>query len=83
MSQQTRPSGKYVAITPSNSTNLETVNGEWPRAIFVGGDGNIAVVGFDDAAVTFTGAVAGQIIPISYKRINSTNTTATALVALY
>lgn len=79
----TRPSGYFAAITPSDTTLLSKVDGDLPRAIYVGGAGNIVAVRMDGATVTFTAATAGSVIPIRYSRINSTNTTATALVALY
>lgn len=83
MSHSTRPSGHYAAIAPHDSTNLDKINDDYPRAIYVGGAGNIVAVRADGTPVTFTGALAGSTIPIRYIRINSTSTTATALVALY
>lgn len=76
---QTAPGRTWASITPHDSTNLPG----GCRAIYVGGAGNIALVGHDDVAVTFTGVLAGQILPCGAKRVNSTNTTATALVAIY
>ena len=72
----------YVPITKSNSVNI---GGPKPLtdAIYVGGTGDIVVVGANDVAVTFSGAVAGSIVPVQAKRVNSTSTTATLLVALY
>jgi hypothetical protein len=72
-------SGKFVAVTPHDSTNL---NGA-PIGLYVGGAGNLVAVGRDDAAVTFTGVAAGTVLPIAVKRVNSTSTTATSIVALY
>lgn len=51
-------------------------------AIYVGGAGIVAAVLRDDSVVQFT-CVAGQVLPIQAKRVNSTNTTATLLAALY
>jgi hypothetical protein len=69
----------YAAVTKSDSTQLNC------RAIYVGGAGNIAlsVNGVADA-VTITGVAAGTFLPIALDggRIMSTNTTATAIVAL-
>jgi len=75
----TSPASGYAAITPSDGTELTYVT----RAIYVGGAGNIVAVDEAGNAVTFTGATAGSIIPIRCKRVNSTNTTATGLVALW
>lgn len=51
-------------------------------AVYVGGAGVVVAIQEDGTAVSFT-AVAGQVIPIAAKRINSTNTTATLMIALY
>jgi len=69
----------YSAVTPSDSTNLSNVT----RAIYVGGDGNMVCVKEDGNTVTFTGVKAGSWYPIRCKRVNSTNTTATNIVALF
>lgn len=80
MSSYTDPSRYAVAITPSDSADIS--GGQLTRGIYVGGAGNIvAIVGGN--AVTFTGAIAGTVLPIRCTRVNSTNTTATALVALF
>lgn len=67
-----------VAVTPSDTVNFTEV----PRAIYVGGAGNIVAV-MDGAAVTFTGVPVGTILPIKPTRINLTSTTATLMLALY
>jgi hypothetical protein len=79
MSDETRPAASFGAVTPSNSVNLTTE----ARALYVGGDGDVAAVGPDDGVATFVGVVAGTVLPIKVKRVNSTNTTATNIVALY
>lgn len=73
------PARSAVAITPSDVTDLTDVC----RGVYVGGPGNIAAVMLTGEVVTFVGAVAGSVIPVRVKRVNSTNTTATNLVALY
>lgn len=73
------PYRKYLAVTPSNTDDLPAgVN-----AVYVGGAGNIAVVGQDDNAVVLTAVPVGTLLRIGPKRINSTSTTATLLVACY
>lgn len=74
------PSDTYAAITPSDSTSFTQ---GVTRGIFVGGAGNLVAVQADGTAVTFTGVVAGAVYPIRCKRVNSTNTTATNMVALF
>lgn len=72
------PAFHAAAITPHNSTNLDTV----ARAIYVGTTGNIVIVTPNDEVVTFTSVPVG-ILPVMAKRINSTSTTASNLVALW
>ena len=67
-----------VAITPSDSTNFTFV----VRGIYVGGAGNVVIVNQDLTTCTFTGVPAGTILPVKAVRVNSTSTTATAMVGL-
>lgn len=70
---------KSAAITKSDSVSIP----EGPtHAIYVGGAGVVAVVFTDNSVVNFT-CVAGQILPVMAKRVNSTATSATLLSALY
>ena len=69
----------YSAVTPSDSVDFDTIC----RAIYVGGAGNVVAVRHDGTAVTFTAVPAGTVLPIAVRRINSTSTTATAIVALH
>jgi hypothetical protein len=69
----------FAAVTPHDSTNLP----KYPRAIYVGGVGNLQAVMHDDTVVEFLAVAAGTLLPIRPKRINSTDTTATSIVALY
>lgn len=72
------PASSAVAVTPHDTTELVTVS----RALFVGGAGNISALMADGVACTFTGVAAGSVLPIRVRRVNSTNTTATNIVAL-
>jgi len=65
------------AITPGTALPFS------PRAIFVGGAGNVNMTGQDGNAVTFVGCAAGQIIPFRAASVNSSGTTATNLLGLY
>lgn len=79
MSEPLATCDQAVAVTPSDATNF--VQGKC-RALYVGGAGNVvAVVG--GTAVTFTAVPAGSTLWIGATRVNSTSTTATAIVALY
>lgn len=73
------PAEDAGAVTPSDSTNLTRT----ARALYVGGAGNVVVITASGTAVTFTNVQAGSIIPVRARRVNSTNTTATNIVALY
>jgi hypothetical protein len=73
------PASSAFAITPHNTTLFDYAT----RAIYVGGDGNISVLTVNGDTVTFVGCVAGTLIPIRARRVNSTGTTALNLVGLY
>lgn len=75
----TTPARRAAAVTPDDSTDLTDV----PRALWVGVAGDISLIMQDDtAAVIITGATVGYH-PLRAKRIRSTGTTATNIVALY
>lgn len=69
---------KATAVTKSDTTILNC------RALYVGGTGDVAVVlANDSSAVTLTNVPAGTLLPIACKKVMSTNTTATDMVALF
>ena len=72
------PANHAETVTPSDSVDLTTV----ARALYVGAAGDVAVLMNDDSTATFVGVAAGSILPIRVKRVNSTSTTATSIVAL-
>ena len=51
-------------------------------SLWVGGAGIVVALMEDNTVAQFT-CVAGSLLPISFKRVNSTTTTATLMVALY
>ena len=70
---------KAAAITKHDTTNIpEGVT----DAVYVGGAGDVVAVFQDDSVVTLT-CLAATLLPIRIKRVNSTSTSATAMVALY
>ena len=74
-----RPIPKYAAaVTASDTVKLDA-----PSVIYVGGAGNVAVLTEGGNTATFVGMSAGDILPVSVVRVNSTNTTATNMVALW
>lgn len=61
-------------------------SGEHPNqgcVLYVGGDGDLAVVTSSGSEVTLVGIVAGSFIPVQVLRVKSTGTTATNIVALW
>lgn len=75
------PAVKAVAVTPSDSTDLTVAP---CRALWVGGAGAVAVILADDTSgVTFSAVPAGTLLRVAAKRVLSTGTTATAILALY
>jgi hypothetical protein len=69
---------KAEAVTKSDSTVLKC------KAFYVGGAGNVAIKTDAGAtAVTLTACIVGQVYEIECYHIMSTNTTATAIVALW
>lgn len=75
----TAPSPEAAAITVSDATVFTKVT----RGLFVGGAGAVSVVMANGDTVTFTGVVAGSILPIRVKQVLSTGTTATNMVGLW
>lgn len=75
------PAADAVAVSPHDTNELSRVT----RALYVGGAGNLVVTmaGTGGGDVTFTGVPAGTILPIRVKKVLSTNTTATSIVALW
>ena len=53
------------------------------RGVYVGGAGNVSAKSVSGSDVVFTGVPAGSILPIRATRINTTNTTATDMVAMW
>ena len=51
--------------------------------LYVGGAGDLAVVTSSGSEVTLVGVLAGSFIPVQVLRVESTNTTATNIVALW
>jgi hypothetical protein len=65
-----------VAVTKSDTT----VYSPPLRGLFIGGTGAVSVVTQLGNTVTFTGCVAGQILPITCTKVRSTGTDATDIV---
>lgn len=72
----TNPITGCFAITPSNTVDLQEI----PISIYVGTAGALKVTMFDDSVVTYPDIAAGRH-NLRAKRVWSTGTTATGLVA--
>lgn len=72
------PARNAAAVTTHNSNDLPTV----ARALWIGGEGdiNVILVG-DESPVTIKG-VSG-LLPFSVRRVRTTGTTATDIVAVW
>ena len=64
-------------------TTSDTVNLTYPSVIYVGGAGNVRVLTAQGDDVVFSGAAAGQVLPVQVVRVFATNTTATLMLAIY
>lgn len=71
----------YAAtVTKSDSTVFDPI----PRALWVGGTGDVAVkMASDSSVVIFASVPAGSLLPIRISQVRSTSTTATAMVLVY
>jgi hypothetical protein len=66
------------SVTPSDSADILPT-----RGLYIGGAGDVKVDMALGNTVTFVGLLAGSILPVQVKRVYSTDTTATSIVALY
>ncbi len=74
---------KAIEITKSNTANFAEVDGRTCcDAIYVGVGGTVTVVFEDDSTCQYVG-VAGGTLYVKAKRVNSTGTAATDMVAQY
>lgn len=73
-----------VGYAPSDSVDCPlNSTGEGPRALLVGGAGNVSGILVNGGTFLLTAPTVGQIHTIAFSRINATGTTATALQLLY
>jgi hypothetical protein len=69
-----------IAVTPNDNVDLPQAS----RAIYVGGSGTLTVMfNGTNAIVTYPAVAAGSSLPISVRRIYSSGTSATGLVAMW
>jgi hypothetical protein len=70
--------GDAAAVTPSDTVDLTT-----PAVVYVGVSGSVQVTTAQGTTVTFAGVPAGFVIPLQVRRVWSTGTTASSLVAIF
>lgn len=77
--------GRCAAVTPSDTVDIPAVTGGTNNGcvLYIGGSGNIKVTTVGGDEVVFVGLSAGQFVPVQVKRVWSTSTTATNIVALW
>ena len=73
------PAEYAAAVTPDNSNDLAQV----ARALYVGTAGDLNVDLVDGSTVVFPSVLGGAILPVRVKRVRSSSTTASNIVALY
>jgi hypothetical protein len=73
------PALKGFVISPDDQADLAVL----PRAIYVGGSGNVTVKMLDNTTLVFIGVLGGSFLPIRPSRVMATGTTATAMVGVY
>lgn len=69
----------WATVTPSDSVDLPRLT----RGLWVGGAGTLAAVMQNNQMPVALTVPAGAWLPMAVRRVNSTGTTATAIVALY
>lgn len=83
MAAQVLQSFNYaIPITKSDTVNSPQYQGRYPDAIWVGGAGIVACIFEDGSECDFT-VVAGTLLPVRCKRVNSSTTSATLFVGLF
>lgn len=74
----TEPAFDFLVVAPHDTNNFATR----PRGIYVGGAGDVVMINNNGDPITFKAVPAGTLLPVSPRRINNTNTTATLMIAL-
>lgn len=78
MTESTNPSYKVFPVTPSDSVNFTAE----VRQLYIGTAGDVTVVNQDNSVCTFKNVLAGSTLgPFFIKRVNSSLTTASNIVA--
>lgn len=68
----------FFDVTPNDGTDLKRP----ARALVIGTGGDVSVVNSDGVSVVFKNQQDGAVLPIATRRVNSTGTDASDIVAL-
>jgi hypothetical protein len=69
-----------TSVTPSNTDSVY-IQGKYPRALYVGVSGDVSITTLSGTTITLVGLAAGIWHPVMFKRVRSTGTTATSILA--
>lgn len=75
--------GHYHSAAAVTKHDTNNITGAPCSALYVGEVGDVAAVFQNGQVVVFKGVPAGTILPFSLKRVNSTDTSAASMVALW
>ena len=78
-------SGAYgaISVTPSDTQEINNVQGHSVRWLMTGTDGDVSVVFEDGSEILLRNLISGVMYPLHIKQIKSTSTTATNIVAMF
>ena len=79
MATDTSPIRAGKTVTPSDTVDLPDA----VRALYIGVAGNLAIETVDGSDLTFIAVTAGSIYPFKAKKVKSTGTTASSIVAIW
>jgi len=83
MPRQFTYGSRSAAVTPSNTVNLVSPNGQAsPALIYVGGTGNVVIETAGGDIVTFNAVPVGTILPVLVIKV-TTASTATLMTAIW
>jgi hypothetical protein len=75
----TDPADNAAAVTPNDGVDLTNI----ARALYIGTGGDVKITTAGGDTVTLNDVQGGSILPIRTKRVFSTGTTASNMVAIY
>ena len=81
MLQDIGPQQYPVEVTNSDTADINS--GKLCNGLHCGSGGDITVLLADGTSITFAATAAGSMIPVRCKRVMSTGTTPTDIVAFY